>query len=1536
MKKACSILFSTIVFLLFVQFDNTAAVLLDQQDLSQRTDTSSFLNGLTTEIIDYDPYKVELSWEASPDTGTNFLHYTVKRNGQTIATTNQQTFIDQHPVTYGTNCYLVCAVYFSGGPLCTYESCVEITQPDIVLNQSLVPADIFPQQQKRVRSLVVRNDGEDGSMLSFEADVDTSAGFIKGITPNVGLLPDWGGRYLDIICDATGYASGTYTQDFQILSNDPDEPSLTVTCQMNVVEPGFISGNVMDFITTDPLPYVSVTAGSFTTETDSAGNYTLDVLPGTYDVAFDRIGYQRDTIHDQNILTADTSIVDILFHNEHYPALFTVAHVSEDESECLVKMGPPGGPYLSAFDDGTAEDLLASDSITYTYAVKFSLDSLSTITGAGIFVDDGLFPPGSRFLGSHIMFYLFDDDGPGGTPGSILDSSMNDIHGYDWNYLPCLHYRPGEGDFYLGIKTLGNWPDIAPVGIDENGPHAGGSYRRTPDGNWEEVTNGNLMIRPIIDGTMNYPYPLEAVLGRHSNFDPFDPSGHGNMTVLDTFPGTNYEYVDTAFHSLEQGYYKYSHAYIYPDGQASYKSISNIVGREMRYNIIFNITTSDGNSPDGAILRLVERGQNWPGDEYYEIVPSNGILELTNVWCGEYELKIFKNGYYTYMESELYLCDTTELDVVLQEGLWPASNLWVDPLTSVATWDPPNTGHLLDEDFENELFPPQGWSSETEGEGWFRTDDGSSANWSIPAGDGFYACVNDDAPGSTNDACCDYLISPPLDLQLYDDYMLVFDTYFDAVNECSAYIVYSRDGSYWRSIDSIADTTAWQQKLVDLSAWSGPNAYVENFWIGFHFDDNGNHSSGWAIDNVKVLSASMRGSDEVLAYQVDLDGQYKGSTTDTTWTYRDLVYGQTYTAEVTAQYAYGNGEQISETFVSEYLAPPDSLQAEVYQDTIQLSWFPPDSILPDHLMGYNIYRNAWGEEDDSLVFIDDPNTLQYIDTSAGPGNHQYVITAIYDLETYGYPGEVGESMIEGPVEVSMQITLPFTQNWDSGALGDWTSSSNWYLNNSSGNPAPAVEFNAGKRLQNYEDSLLSPLIYASQYENSLMYLAFDLKLDNINATGTEKLVVRLYVNDSVYDVWQTKNKAGLNWVNYDIDITEKALGKDFRIGFVATGEDASNISNWGIDNIVVDVICPAPFNVYAEYIDNQTTNARITWQSPDTLGPDAEWLHYDNDENFVGIGMYEAGDFDAPIRFEASHVNQYAGSFLTKIRFYPLVEECEYSLRVWKGENAASLVHHQPVSNPEIGAWNTVELNPPVLIEEEQELWFGYHINSQGGLPAGVDAGPAVTGYGDMIYDDDIGWTRLALDHGLNYNWNIQGFISSALDMSFEKGISGKEAEQHKNGQKRSFIGYNIFYQKNFENLVKLNDAPITENTYMHQVSSIYDYNCYYVEAVFEFCTSSLSEEECLPVFLNNNDFEKPQDGIVKIYPNPASDEVNIISHEKMEGVAIFDFTGQKLMYKSEETKEMVVSTQSLETGVYILRIETTSGIVSRKLTILR
>lgn len=72
---------------------------------------------------------------------------------------------------------------------------------------------------------------------------------------------------------------------------------------------------------------------------------------------------------------------------------------------------------------------------------------------------------------------------------------------------------------------------------------------------------------------------------------------------------------------------------------------------------------------------------------------------------------------------------------------------------------------------------------------------------------------------------------------------------------------------------------------------------------------------------------------------------------------------------------------------------------------------------------------------------------------------------------------------------------------------------------------------------------------------------------------------------------------------------------------------------------------------------------------------------------------------------------------------------------------------------------------------------------------------------------------------------------------------------------------------------------------------------------------------------------ENPSMVSVSVYPNPASDILNIQTTESITNVTAYNIAGQKVLQVSTQT----INVSSLKTGVYILKVETTKGSATLK-----
>ncbi len=294
-----------------------------------------------------------------------------------------------------------------------------------------------------------------------------------------------------------------------------------------------------------------------------------------------------------------------------------------------------------------------------------------------------------------------------------------------------------------------------------------------------------------------------------------------------------------------------------------------------------------------------------------------------------------------------------------------------------------------------------------------------------------------------------------------------------------------------------------------------------------------------------------------------------------------------------------------------------------------------------------------------------------------------------------------------------------------------------------------------------------------------------------------------------YGAWTIDDGSGVVTVDDDFFAYTPAVGTQYTV----TGPVVYSYSLFRIlprtESDVTEISSnelAAPENVTVNVITGE-----MNWFPPSGQ-TEPGWLQWCAEENNDGIGLTSGGTFSVASRWTPEYIAEYNGMTLSKISFFPneATGRASFVVKVWTGENAATLVAEQEVT-PTMGAWNEVILDNPVTINGTDELWFGYTVidQAEGEYPAGTDAGPAVAGYGDMISMNGTSWDALSeLAPTLNYNWNIKGYVENAtgrtIPMTFvENDFDNAPARSFNDLAKanlnkasrntRNLIGYNVY-----------------------------------------------------------------------------------------------------------------------------------------------
>jgi hypothetical protein len=439
----------------------------------------------------------------------------------------------------------------------------------------------------------------------------------------------------------------------------------------------------------------------------------------------------------------------------------------------------------------------------------------------------------------------------------------------------------------------------------------------------------------------------------------------------------------------------------------------------------------------------------------------------------------------------------------------------------------------------------------------------------------------------------------------------------------------------------------------------------------------------------------------------------------------------------------------------------------------------------------------------------------------------------------------------------------------------------------------------------------------------------------------------------------TNADGSFDWTSQHVNITSKAMNKVFRIRFNAMGVNTLDILNWFVDNIHVYRVCEAPTDLTSTVLAPDMNDVELTWTSP-AGGSISEWISWHNGTYWGGVGYGVPAVWNAAARWEPQQLAGFDGASVTQIAFIPRDMTGTFKVQVWAGGDISGpdeLVAEQTVTSFETGVWNTITLTTPVMIDVTRNLWVGIEINDAGtGYPAGADRGPAIAGFGDMI-GDASGWVSMSVAYGLDYNWMIQAYVVSVDGAVMPLGIPVEKPEGnasltpqvsvnavathpvlHSTNASRAVSGYNIWRNENGGEYGIIDFSP--ETTYLDggplTTGSIY---CYMVQAVYEggdgdYCESAPSNEACEVWAVGIDDPSGSTS--FNLYPNPANDHVFIATSGDLKRVTVYNAIGQLIMDEITTGRQYELNTAGYTIGVYMVRVETASGVTTRTLAIQR
>jgi hypothetical protein len=282
-----------------------------------------------------------------------------------------------------------------------------------------------------------------------------------------------------VTIDTTGLGGITYTGTITVNSNDGSKQG-TITVYVPEKEPDI---------------WIDPTFLDLTLPTNTIQDYTMRIgndgeAPLTY------------VISDTNTLTATATSAQFELSLETAVVALVKPHVH------TAKLKPPASitypiswiPHEISYDDGTAEDAYAWTLAGGRWAVRFTpLSYPADLDIARICLWEN-WPDVDH---ETFAVEVYDDDGAGGSPGTLLGTVTTTATAWGWHDvdLSGLGITVTSGDFYIAYKQLTDFPNCEGLCIDETDPQG----RSWDNYDGEEWTNdpsenpGNWMIRCVVD-----------------------------------------------------------------------------------------------------------------------------------------------------------------------------------------------------------------------------------------------------------------------------------------------------------------------------------------------------------------------------------------------------------------------------------------------------------------------------------------------------------------------------------------------------------------------------------------------------------------------------------------------------------------------------------------------------------------------------------------------------------------------------------------------------------------------------------------------------------------------------------------------------------------------------------------------------------------------------------------------------------------------------------------------------------------------------
>ncbi len=340
---------------------------------------------------------------------------------------------------------------------------------------------------------------------------------------------------------------------------------------------------------------------------------------------------------------------------------------------------------------------------------------------------------------------------------------------------------------------------------------------------------------------------------------------------------------------------------------------------------------------------------------------------------------------------------------------------------------------------------------------------------------------------------------------------------------------------------------------------------------------------------------------------------------------------------------------------------------------------------------------------------------------------------------------------------------------------------------------------------------------------------------------------------------------------------------------------------------------------------------------------DGDWMgHYGpiEDENLGAIGVQGEEPpfyFTTAVKWEPSELTGLNDHQVTRVRFGVSDEPNSARIVIWQGADEGNLIEctFEDV-NPQTGIDNEVDLTVPCVINASEELWFTIEWDDvgAGSFPALYENSTNTQGYGDLLMvgtptTENSGWMTLNVVDGVDQGaWIKEIFVEGEFEGDYYDVlfIVTNEDDDAVAGATVSIDGKTGVTDSNGE--VEIEDVrefdrawTVSHPNYANASGSVTVVDGVVVEV-------TLSEDTNFIVDTETNE--------LAVFPNPASEVINITNNNTINEVRVFDLTGRTIFGETVNDNQTVINVSEFNQGIYIIQIETDNGVESKRFNVVK